>query len=157
MSRILTVLRRRTRGSPRDERGAILVQAILLVGVLSVIMIALANYAMVGIRSSARTQSMLTASTAARAGLDLAVLQYSTDVWAPCASITPLDVPPTLVDELNADAITLTCAPKGSLDGHPVVIVAAQGAANGSMVTLKADLQVSVDGTGAAILSFSRE
>jgi hypothetical protein len=54
------------------------------------------------------------------------------------------------------DTLSLTCSPAGTLDGHPVIVVAAQGTAGGATVTYLARVQVSADGEGAAVLGVQR-
>lgn len=151
--RLRRAVRRRRDGAP-GERGAVLLQSLLLTGVISLIIGGLATYAVTGLRGARSSGDILRATATSRIGLDLSVEQFANDRWAPCATLTALQVPSDL--PVPGDTLTLTCNPAGTLDGHPVIVVAAQGTAGSSTVTYLARLQVSADGTGVAVLGVQR-
>lgn len=140
--------------SLRGDRGAMLLQAIVLVFVMGSVIGALASYSVAGLRGSRSSTAVMRATAASRAGLDVAIEQYRSDAWAPCTALTPLPVTAQL--ELDADVLTLTCNPAGDRDGHPLVTVASQASAGSATVTFFAVLQVSVDGADIAVLTVDR-
>jgi hypothetical protein len=134
------------------DAGSVLIITLILTIVFAAIAMALASYAVAGLRTSTVTTQRTAAGAAATAGLYWMIEELTHKHVLPCDGTNP--PPPSVPANVapNAASVTVTCSHLGAYGGHPAIRLSATATTTaGHSSTVDAYVQVPNDSYTARV------